>query len=427
MSAGASAADLPRGRRAAALGAVRTAVRRDLASLLDAGTAPDGGRGGAGPGAAGTGEQLPLVLVALSGGADSLALAAATGAEAAASRRRGGRGGPGARSPRRPPPFRVGAVVVDHRWSPASAGVCADAADAARALGLDPVEVVTTGAPSATAAPSAAVGAGPAGGDGPAPGEGPNREARARDERYAALEDARRRHRAVAVLLGHTADDQAEQVLLGLARGSGARSLAGMPAVRGVLRRPLLGLARAVTAAACREGALRPWSDPSNTDPAFARARVRHRALPALEAELGPGVAAALVRSADQLREDADALDALAGALVAGAVTVLRGDGDAPGRITGDAPGRVVVVDPAALAGAAPALLTRVLRTAALRAGVPAASLTRAHVLSLLVLLDPGRSPGPRQLPGRVVAERCCGTLRLWTRATQAPTSPRSS
>ncbi len=431
------AEDLPRGRGAPALGAVRTAVRTDVAAMLTARLAgePGGPAGGQEP--ATTDDTLPLVLVALSGGADSLALAAATGAEAAASRRRRRRGGlgPGSGpSPRRPPPFRAGAVVVDHRWSPGSAGVAAAAGHAARRLGLDPVEVVEV-------VETRAAGRRP----GAAPGRRPRSEAHARALRYAVLEEARSRHGGVAVLLGHTADDQAEQVLLGLARGSGARSLAGMPAVRAALRRPLLALSRATTTQACREGGLHPWSDPSNADPAHARARVRHRVLPLLEDELGPGISTALVRSAQLLREDADALDALAAELADRAVTVRGGadgqsgaddesisgdggDGDRGG--TGDAAARrprEVTVATAPLGSALPALRTRVLRSAALAAGAPASALTRAHVLALSGLLDPHGSPGPVHLPGMVAAERGCGTLRLWTRATQAPTSPRSS
>ena len=114
------------------------------------------------------------------------------------------------------------------------------------------------------------------------------------------------------VLLGHTLDDQAETVLLGLARGSGARALAGMPARRGRFRRPLLGLSRATLREACLAQRLDPWDDPHNSDPSYARVRVRHQALPALEAALGPGIAEALARSASQLSADCEALDAIA-------------------------------------------------------------------------------------------------------------------
>ena len=132
-------------------------------------------------------------------------------------------------------------------------------------------------------------------------------EAAARAARYRALDDAADRLGAAAVLLGHTRDDQAETVLLGLARGSGARSLAGMAARSGRYRRPLLDLDRAVVRSAA--AGLDTWDDPHNADPSFGRSRVRHAALPALEAALGPGVAAALARTASLLRADADALD----------------------------------------------------------------------------------------------------------------------
>ena len=209
-----------------------------------------------------------LVLVALSGGADSLALAAATAFEAP-------RAG-----------LTAGAVVVDHGLQPGSAEVAEAAAARASALGLAPVVVrrVSVGAEG-----------------------GP--EAAAREARYAALTAVAAETGAVAVLLGHTLDDQAETVLLGLARGSGPTSLQGMDAVSGRWRRPLLAVRREATRASCADLGLEPWDDPHNDDPAYARVRVRTTVLPVLERELGPGVAEALVRTAAQLREDSEALD----------------------------------------------------------------------------------------------------------------------
>ncbi|TWX38376.1 tRNA lysidine(34) synthetase TilS [Frigoribacterium sp. ACAM 257] len=209
-----------------------------------------------------------LVLVALSGGADSLALAAATAFEAP-------RAG-----------LTAGAVVVDHGLQPGSADVAEAAAARASVLGLAPVVVrrVEVGAEG-----------------------GP--EAAARDARYAALAAVAVETGAVAVLLGHTLDDQAETVLLGLARGSGPTSLQGMDVVSGRWRRPLLAVRRGTTRASCADLGLEPWDDPHNDDPAYARVRVRTSVLPVLERELGPGVAEALVRTAAQLREDSEALD----------------------------------------------------------------------------------------------------------------------
>jgi tRNA(Ile)-lysidine synthase len=213
-----------------------------------------------------------LVLVALSGGPDSLALAAATAFEA--------RG-------------RAGAVVVDHGLQEGSAAVAEAAAAQARTLGLDPVEVVR-------------VQVGTEGGP----------EAAARAARYRALSEAAERLGASAVLLGHTLDDQAETVLLGLARGSGATSMQGMEPVSGLYRRPLLGIHRSTTEQACVDAGLTPWHDPHNADPAYTRVRVRQRVLPVLETELGPGIADALARTAEQLREDAEALDRFAEELI---------------------------------------------------------------------------------------------------------------
>ncbi|TFC52695.1 MULTISPECIES: tRNA lysidine(34) synthetase TilS [unclassified Cryobacterium] len=225
-------------------------------------------------------ELLPeagLVLVGLSGGADSLALAAATAFEAP-------RAG-----------LTAGAVIVDHGLQAGSADTAAVAAGQAQALGLDPVLIVPV-----TVTPDA--------GDGP--------EAAARTARYAAFEQALAGTGAIAVLLGHTLDDQAETVLLGLARGSGATSLQGMASISGPYRRPLLGIRRVVTRQACLDAGLPAWSDPQNADPRYSRVRVRQRVLPVLEAELGPGIAEALARTAETLREDADALDALVRDLV---------------------------------------------------------------------------------------------------------------
>jgi tRNA(Ile)-lysidine synthase len=213
-----------------------------------------------------------LVLVGLSGGADSLALAAATAFEA-------GRAG-----------IRAGAVIVDHNLQSGSADVAAAAADTARSLNLDPVLVLSVTVEQC--------GAGP--------------EAEARTKRYEAFALALKQTGAGHVLLGHTLDDQAETVLLGLARGSGPTSLRGMAARSGPILRPLLGIRRATTRQFCVDAGLLPWTDPQNFDPRYTRVRVRETVLPLLERELGPGVAVALSRTALALREDSDALDELA-------------------------------------------------------------------------------------------------------------------
>ena len=132
---------------------------------------------------------------------------------------------------------------------------------------------------------------------------GPNLEARARAARAAALPpDA---------LTGHTADDQAETVLLNLLRGAGLEGLAGMRAAR----HPLLGLRRAETRALCDDVGLRPVDDPSNDDRAFRRNRVRHELLPLLDAIAERDVVAVLSRQAGLLRDDADLLLELAAVL----------------------------------------------------------------------------------------------------------------
>ncbi|MFE3546621.1 tRNA lysidine(34) synthetase TilS [Nocardia sp. NPDC059177] len=212
---------------------------------------------------AGQGGRMPVV-VGLSGGADSLALVAAAVVEAGD----------------------VTAVVVDHRLQDGSGEVARRAA--AQALGLGCVDAVVV-----------PVEVGREGGV----------EAAARAARYAAL-DAVRDGRPV--LLGHTLDDQAETVLLGLGRGSGGRSIQGMAAWNAPWGRPLLGVRRAQTVRMCADLGIEPWDDPHNTDPGYTRVRVRAEVLPLLEDVLGGGVAQALARTADQLREDGAVLDALA-------------------------------------------------------------------------------------------------------------------
>lgn len=245
----------------------RRAVRGALEKLSEVGGSASQNRG-----QDGAPEAAELLLVGLSGGADSLALAAATAFEAP-------RAG-----------FRAGAVIVDHGLQEGSAEVAERAAVQARELGLDPVLVRRVRV-----------------GDAPLERGGP--EAAARAARYGAFEQVLAETSARGILLAHTLDDQAETVLLGLARGSGPTSMHGMSAHTGPYLRPLLGLRRADTEQFCADSGLEPWHDPHNNDRAYTRVKVRQLVLPVLEAELGPGVAEALARTADQLREDSEALD----------------------------------------------------------------------------------------------------------------------
>lgn len=222
-----------------------------------------------------------LVLVAVSGGPDSMALASAAAFE-------GKRAG-----------VRVGAVVVEHGLQAITKVVAEQTAETLRGLGLDPVLVL-------------AVQVGTDGGP----------EAAAREARYAALDSAAQQTGARFLMLGHTLNDQAETVLLGLSRGSGSRSLAGMAPVSERYLRPLLGLGRETTVAYCEDAGLEVWHDPQNSDPKFTRVRIRHEFLPLLEQALGGGVAAALARTAEQLREDSLVLDGLAAAVFEQASTL---------------------------------------------------------------------------------------------------------
>src|SRR6188472_3610702 len=196
-----------------AVAATRVAVRRAL-TAGDPGSAP--------------------VLVACSGGADSLALLAAAVFEA------------------REQPWPVVGVTVDHGLHEASAEVATHVIGQMASLGADETASIRV----------------------KVEGDGHGLEAAARQARYAVLEELADRFGSSTVLLGHTLDDQAETVLLGLTRGSGGRSLAGMRRTFGVFRRPLLAVRRGTTAAACAELGLKPWQDPHNEDFRFARARV---------------------------------------------------------------------------------------------------------------------------------------------------------
>ena len=312
--------------------AVRNAVRRALADL----------------------EPGTRLVVACSGGADSLALAAATVFEA------------------REPGWYVVGATVDHGLQDDSAERAVTVVGQLAALGVD--ETV-----SARAEVSA-------------PGMGP--EAAARAARYALLDQIRERFEADAVLLGHTRDDQAETVLMGLARGSGGRSVAGMRRAFDHYRRPLLDVSRTDTVTACQVEGLAVWDDPHNADLAYTRVRVRQRVLPALEDALGPGVAEALARTADQLRPDMELLDAYA-------ERALADVGTSEG----------LPVD--ALAALPPPIRTRVERLAAVAAGAPPGELFHQHVLAVDALVTAWHGQKWVDLPGHLRAVRVDGVLRF--------------
>lgn len=342
-----------------------------------------------------------VVRVALSGGADSLALTAAACAEADV----------------------VDALIVDHGLQDGSADVADRAAAIALELGCRSARVlrvhVERSAPNgavrstrtaAAARPTAENGS--TSESGPAPvadweaGEEPygsgltgdrfpgGPEAAARRARYAALRNA---HEGKPVLLGHTLDDQAETVLLGLGRGSGARSIRGMGEYDEPWGRPLLGVRRSVTRELCADLGIEAWEDPHNSAPEFTRVRLRAEALPLLEEVLGGGVAEALARTAAQLREDGVVLDALAGQLLAAARA-----GDGLGIET--------------LATAEPAIRRRVIRAWLLERG--AKSLTDSNLRAVEALVTRWRGQGGVAVGGspsgtRLVAAREHGRLIL--------------
>ena len=295
------------------------------------------------------------VLVAVSGGADSLALAAALVPEA------------------KNLLVNLVGVTIDHQLQERSGEQAAKVLSQFSELGIEQVEIVKVEVEILDGL-----------------------EASARRARYGALESVAEKYNAKLIFLGHTLNDQAESVLLGLARGSGARSLSGMARCTGKYCRPLLAITRAETLAACSENNLTPWIDPHNSDSQFARVRVRTDALPKLEESIGPGITQALARSADLLRDDADALD--------GWVTQAAASLD------------LADLEISLLADLPKAVRTRLLRKAIYAAGAPIGSITAEHVASVEALVTSWHGQGACSLPGGVKVSRISGRLSLLSR-----------
>jgi tRNA(Ile)-lysidine synthase len=266
---------------------------------------------------------------------------------------------------------RCGLVTVDHQLQAGSAERARSVVSWATSAGFEPVVAVAVDVAGRPGGPEAA----------------------AREARYEALRKAAHDCGTPTVLLGHTLDDQAETVLLALARGGGPRGLAGMPASRVVdgvtFLRPLLGLPRAEVRAACTTMGLTAWEDPHNSDPAYARARVRS-ALPVLVDVLGPGVVANLARTAALLADDTAALDEMAER----ALSVAR----VPDGLSAE----VLATQPAAVR-------TRVLRLFAAEVGANA--LSRRHIAALDALVTDWHGQGAVGLPGGVLVGRAGGLL----------------
>ena len=309
---------------------IRLAVRKELADI----------------------EAGERVIVATSGGADSSALAAALLPEAEA------------RS------ITVIAVIIDHSLQKNSAEVALSARQELIKIGYTNIEIRKIQVEKVDGL-----------------------EASARRARYTALNQIADSQNAAAIFLGHTRDDQAETVLLGLARGSGTRSLSGMASRVENYRRPLLGITRALTEAACQEVGIKFWRDPHNQSMEYTRVRVREVVLPTMEREIGPGIAEALVRSARLLRDDADALDEWAD------------------EIFDDLDPHSLEI--ALLENLPRAIRTRVFRKAIYLAGAPSGSLTAEHIEPVEALVTAWKGQGPVSLPGGVTVTRISGRLSL--------------
>ena len=297
-------------------------------------------------------EAGDLVLVAVSGGADSLALAYALLKES------------------QPLAITAVAVTIDHQLQAGSALQAEKVLSQLKEFGYEKVfiEKVVVDIKSGI-------------------------EAGARDARYQALTAVAEKEQAQKIFLGHTRDDQAETVLLGLARGSGTRSLSGMAVENGKYVRPLLALTRAQTVAACEEIGVVFWNDPHNMNKDFSRVRVRNEVLPVMEEKIGPGISAALARSASLLRDDADALDAIADVEISQL--------------------NLADLDCQRLGELPRAIRTRIIRAALYGAGAPSGSITWDHVAAVEALITHWHGQGALSLPGGVKVERISGRLSL--------------
>lgn len=297
-------------------------------------------------------ERNSTVCVGVSGGADSLSLAIAAKLEADNLN------------------LELVAVIVDHGLQPNSADVATSAKKKLESIGYSNIFVgkanviITDGM-----------------------------EASARRARYQVFHQALETYGSSVFLLGHTKNDQAEGVLLGLARGSGTKSLSGMQEVSGPFIRPFLNIDRLTTQAACVESGIEFWIDPHNLNPEFTRVRVRENILPLLEEEIGPGIIDALSRSAKILREDATALDGWAEQVFA-------------------------QIDPANievsfLADLPIAIRSRVIRLAIYAVGAPSGSISASHLEPIEALVSDWRGQGHTSLPGGVKVCRISGRLSL--------------
>lgn len=295
------------------------------------------------------------VLIAVSGGADSLALAAAVLAES------------------KELLINAIAVTIDHQLQSGSGDQAMRVSTQMKEIGYQDVIIEKVVVEQSSGI-----------------------ESGARTARYAALHTIADSQNAVQIYLGHTRDDQAETVLLGLARGSGARSLSGMAPVNGKIIRPMLSLTRELTEQVCTDLNLKIWSDPHNVNQEFSRVRVRSQVLPLMEEAIGPGIAEALARTASLLRDDADALDQMTDAAVLGH--------------------DLASLEISHLASLPKAVRTRVIRRAIYAQGAPSGSISADHVSAVEALVTSWHGQGEVSLPGGVKVARISGRLSLYAR-----------
>jgi|LakMenEpi03Aug12_release.lakeMendotaPanAssembly.Ray.scaffolds.fasta_scaffold00050_41 tRNA(Ile)-lysidine synthase len=290
------------------------------------------------------------VIVACSGGPDSMSLAVNA---FELSRRRD---------------WSVTCVVVDHQWHSNSGENAKQVKNTLLRLGIEQVEVVQVGISAQS-----------------------NKESVARDLRYSALLEFSNKLNNAPVLLGHTKEDQVETVLMRLVRGSGARSLAGIPTKRDVYLRPLMHLSKEVVHAALSDS-VPTISDPANSDENFLRVRVRNKVIPTLKTELGADVIDGLYRTAELLRVDADYLDKLAEKALSEVIQAGQ-------------------LDIKLLQDEDPAIRTRVIQMWLLDNHVPSSSLQSVHIWAVDELVSKWHGQKEVDLPGGFEVRRDSGRL----------------
>lgn len=297
-------------------------------------------------------EPADTIFVACSGGADSLALAWTS---QVVTKRLG---------------LKLIAVIIDHQLFQDSSKVALDAKLKCESFGIEKVIIKKVNVEE----------------------DKEGLESAARKARYDAIEELVIEYNAKAVLLAHTQDDQAETMLMRLTRGSGAKSLSAMKEISGKYLRPFLHIRKKELMESLKAKGLTFWEDPANTDFKFLRAKVRHQLIPKLIEVLGDSAIEALDRTSDLLKEDNEALDLIAEQNFKNLNRELKVN---------------------ELAKLPSAVRKRIIKIAALEAGVIPGPFSYEHIEAIDALVTKWRGQGNIDLPGFIQASRVEQTIRF--------------